>query len=141
MFTGIVTVLFLLAAAVGVTVYLKNRKQDLSALDSPAHEVMAVEFEHLRARGDKPVVVMFFATWCSGCRTQTPIFRRVAKELDSRFHFVFIDVDKNQSLANRLEVKKIPVLMVFTDTEGYADKKVGVLEDKELKEFILAAVS
>lgn len=140
MFPTIITVLFLLALIVGALVYIKSRKEDISAADSVAREIMAIEFEYLRAQGEKPVVAMFFATWCTACVAQVPSFRRVANELSDLAHFVFIDIDKNESFKNRMEIRKIPVLMVFTEQESYAAKHIGVLDDAALTEFVKNAV-
>ena len=140
-FTTLISVMAILAAAVGIANVLQSRKRAKSApVDTPAHEVLAIELEHLRSRNEKPVVVMFFATFCPGCAAQTPIFKRVARELDSLAHFVFIDVDKNESLRNRMEVRKIPVIMVFKGTEPYVAKHIGVQNDEELTAFVKAAI-
>lgn len=141
-FTTLITVLGILAVAVGVANVLQARRKSAEAPDdSPAEEVLAIQLEHLRSKNEKPVVVMFFATFCPGCATQTPIFRRVAKDLESLATFVFIDVEKNESLRNRMEVRKIPVIMVFKGSEPYVAKNVGVLNDEELTTFVKDAIS
>lgn len=139
MFTTIMTILGLIAAGTGLAVFLKSRKKDISPDESFVSKVMAVEFEHLRAQAKKPIVALFYADWCSACSAQAPSLRRVASELESLATFVAIDTDKNKSLSNRMEVAKIPVIMVFDGNNPPLDKHTGVLEDEQLADFIKKA--
>jgi thioredoxin 1 len=59
---------------------------------------------------------------------QTPILKEVADELGDTARIIKIDVDKNQELASRYQVRGVPTLMLFKDgeihwrTSGLADK-------------------
>lgn len=139
MFTTIMTILGIAAAGIGLAVFLKSRKEDIKPEESVVHKVMAVELEHLRAQNDKPIVALFYADWCSACAAQAPAFRRVARDLESTATFVAVDTDKNKSLSGRLEVSKIPVIMVFKGNNPPVDRHVGVMEDEQLKDFVMKA--
>lgn len=61
----------------------------------------------------KLVLVDFSAAWCGPCQTLAPILDQVAKKVGSKAKIVKIDVDKNQSLAGKLNVRGVPTLILY----------------------------
>ncbi|WP_416440648.1 thioredoxin [Leeuwenhoekiella sp. A16] len=84
---------------------------------------------------ETPVLIDFFATWCGPCQTLAPILSDVKKELGDAVKIIKIDVDKNQVLAQKFQVRGVPTLMLFKDGKQLW-RQSGVLSRADLKQII-----
>ncbi|MBD0823980.1 thioredoxin [Aestuariibaculum marinum] len=80
---------------------------------------------------DKPVLVDFFAEWCGPCKMQSPILKDVKEELQDQVSIIKIDVDKNQSIATKFQVRGVPTLMIFKNGKQLW-RQSGVLQKNDL---------
>ncbi len=85
--------------------------------------------------GDKPVLVDFFADWCGPCKTLGPILKDAKTELGDDVKIVKIDVDKNQPLANKYQVRGVPTLILFKNGKQLW-RQSGVLQKSELVQLV-----
>jgi thiol-disulfide isomerase/thioredoxin len=47
-----------------------------------------------------PVVINFFASWCTPCRLEMPDFERIHQQLGDKVHFVGLNLQENAARAN-----------------------------------------
>jgi len=91
---------------------------------------MKQNFEKLTA-GNIPVLVDFYADWCGPCKTLAPILKQVKEELGDTIKIIKIDVDKNQSIASKYQVRGVPTMLLFKENKQLW-RQSGVLPKDEL---------
>lgn len=64
---------------------------------------------------DKPVLIDFHATWCGPCKQLSPIVQEVSKEMGDAARVIKIDVDKNQTIAQKYQIRGVPTMMIFKE--------------------------
>ena len=91
-------------------------------------------FDQEVLKSDCPVLVDFWADWCSPCKALSPTIDEVADEQDT-VKVGKINVDEQQELARQYRVMSIPTLMVFRDGE-LVRREVGGKSKEEILEMI-----
>jgi len=64
-------------------------------------------------RIDRPVIVDFWAAWCSPCRQMAPQFEAAAAQMGRRALFAKIDSDACPEASARHAIRSIPTLVAF----------------------------
>ncbi len=72
-------------------------------------------FDQEVLKSDRPVLVDFWAEWCAPCRMMAPAVDAAAEQFAGRAKIGKLDVDQNQSLAGRYNIRSIPTLLLFKD--------------------------
>ncbi len=65
----------------------------------------------------KPVIVDYWAEWCSPCRLVAPILEEIASEHADRLTVAKLNVDENPRSAAAAGVVSIPTLAVYQNGE------------------------
>jgi len=84
---------------------------------------------------DKPVIVDFWAEWCSPCLYMIPAFENLAKKYSEKIVFGRLNVDNNREIAGRYQVFSIPTFMLFVNGKP-SDIAVGAIGEKGLEKLI-----
>jgi thioredoxin 1 len=82
-----------------------------------------------------PVLVDFWAPWCSPCQMLAPIIEELAGEYAGKVKVCKLNVDENQSIAARYGVRGIPALILFK-RGGIATQSVGLQPKQRIKEMM-----
>ena len=64
-----------------------------------------------------PVLVDFYASWCTPCRTMSRVLEDVSEELGTAAKVVKIDVMNETELADEFHILSVPTMIVFKDGE------------------------
>ncbi len=81
------------------------------------------------------VLVDFYAEWCGPCKTLAPILQDVSKTVGTAVRIIKIDVDKNQAIANTLNVRGVPTLILYKDGQSVW-RQSGVHSTQDLVKLI-----
>ncbi len=100
-----------------------------------AHIIQSVEEFDALIKGEKPVLVDFFATWCNPCRMFAPVFDEFAGDHEE-IACVKVDVDQCGELAKRFGIMSIPTIILIKNGEA-VKKNIGSLELEDLEDFAL----
>ena len=99
-----------------------------------------VKFSSLINESEEPVLVDFYADWCTHCQTLAPVLKQVAGQLKDELTIVKINVDHNKSASTQYKVRGLPTLILFHKGEVLW-KKSGSMSESQLVEKMQSLIS
>src|SRR4249919_1283759 len=76
-------------------------------------EATEATFEELVLKSEKPVVVDFWATWCTPGKMVAPEMEKLASKYEGTVDVVKVDVDVNPGISQAFQIMSIPTIAFF----------------------------
>ena len=75
-------------------------------------------------KGDKPVIVDFYATWCGPCKRVAPILEELQEEYGDAIQIYKVDTDKAKAVSAAFGITSIPSFL-FIPAKGQPQMAKG----------------
>ena len=98
---------------------------------SPTVTLNDSNFEKEVTQSNQTVLVDFWAPWCGPCKMIAPLLDEIAAEKAGSVKVAKVNVDENQSLSMKYNVRAIPALLFFKNGQ-LRDQVVGMTTRKDL---------
>ncbi|MAF30055.1 MAG: thioredoxin [Croceicoccus sp.] len=98
----------------------------------PTIAVTDASFEDDVLKSDKPVLVDFWADWCSPCKMIAPALEEISEELGEKVTIAKMDIMENTGVPGQIGVQSIPLMVLFKNGEAVA-QKLGAAPKSQLK--------
>ena len=86
-------------------------------------------FDREVTQDGKPVIVDFWAEWCGPCKMIAPLLDEIAREKADAVKVAKVNVDENQSLSLKYNIRAIPALLFFKN--GQLRDQITVVTSKK----------
>ena len=146
---GLIVVIVLAIVAVAVYALLaQNAPKDeaTAGLESAVYEVVwnGSDYEHVgiadfaayMKETKEPILIDFWAEWCSPCRLSAPVIEEMAQTYDGKARIVKINTDYAGPIAQAFGVNGIPHFSIVKDSTvvdsltGYSEELGSILGGK-----------
>ncbi len=122
-------------AAIQAQSYLSNRKRPSpkpAVKEQPVGQVIEIQtleqLQEIFKSSKLPILIDFYATWCSPCRYLSPYVDTWAKELQGRVLVCKVNIDTAREVSGVYNIRSMPTV-VHMDAQGHElTRKVGPQE-------------
>ena len=97
--------------------------------------VNSKNFENEVIKNGIPVLVDFWAEWCSPCKVMEPVISDVANEYIEKIKICKVNLEENSNFSSQYNIVRIPTIIIFKNGE-IVSRQVGLKSKDELKKII-----
>ncbi len=80
---------------------------------------------------EKPVLIDFWADWCSPCKMMAPVVEEISESMSDTVKVCKVNIDENEELAEEYGIMSIPTFIVIKNGKE-TGRTVGVQSKEEL---------
>ena len=73
-------------------------------------------FESL-IKSQKPILIDFWAPWCSPCKMLEPILDEISKEMTNEITIAKLNIDNDPNTPTKFSIRGVPTMMIFKNGE------------------------
>lgn len=114
----------------GITAWIGSKQAIEYAEGNTPAEGLNMD-DYLKRVKSNLVLVDFNAIWCGPCKVLKPIVKQVVANNSSKVELFDIDVDKNPSIANAMNIRQIPLLILYKEGKEVW-RQLGVTDEETL---------
>lgn len=81
-------------------------------------EITEANFQKEVLESTEPVLIDFWADWCTPCKMLSPLVDQIAEEYQGKIRVGKLDADANPDVVMRYNVMGLPTLMLFKGGEA-----------------------
>ena len=133
--TTLIISLIIIGSFAALILFARNKMKNIPAVANHNSILELTDKNFQFQMKDKIVLVDFWASWCAPCRMMAPVLNEVAGQLTEESFVGKVDVEVNQSLAQKFQVRSIPTMILFKN-----GKEVSRFVGVKSKEFLLQQI-
>lgn len=92
-------------------------------------------FEDEVIKCEKPILVMFWGSWCPVCKQAESMLEELTEEIKNNITVKKINIDRNPRTAIKYDIKGTPTFYLFKNGSPI-NMKIGSQSKEQLKKFI-----
>jgi len=93
----------------------KTSSKYIFDIDEDQFQQRVIEASHVQ-----PILVDFWADWCSPCLMIAPVLKKLIPEYEGQLLLAKIDADENMKLCGHYRLRGFPTLLLFVNGEEVA---------------------
>lgn len=86
-------------------------------------------------QSDTPVLLDFFAPWCTPCRMLSAVLEQISEDYDGMLRVCRVNVDSETELADKYNISEIPTVIFFKNGRP-TDRFTGFRSADEIEAMI-----